>query len=98
AYYRFEFRLNPKRLRPGWDRDRVIEALGAEGIPCLSGTCAEIYLEAAYAKSMPKLERRPNAEYLGTMSLAFPVQPNLDEQYLRDCHEAIRKVLDAATI
>jgi dTDP-4-amino-4,6-dideoxygalactose transaminase len=98
AYYRFEFRLDPNRLRPAWNRDRVMQALGAEGIPCLSGTCAEIYLEEAYATSAPKVKRRPNAAYLGTVSLALPLQPNLDERYLCDCEEALRKVLDTATL
>jgi dTDP-4-amino-4,6-dideoxygalactose transaminase len=90
AYYRFEFRLNPKRLRPTWDRDRVTQALGAEGIPCLSGTCAEIYLEKAYATSAEG-GAPPQRGHLGTVSLALPLQPNLDERYLRDCEEAMRK-------
>ncbi len=97
AYYRFEFRLDPKHLKSTWNRDRVMQALIAEGIPCLSGTCAEIYLEQAYAESMAGFQRLPNAAYLGSVSLALPVQPNLDAEFFSDCQEAIRKVLDAAT-
>jgi dTDP-4-amino-4,6-dideoxygalactose transaminase len=97
AYYRLNFRVNPKRLKEGWNRDRVMRALIAEGIPCLSGTCPEIYREGIYAKSMVEFRRLPNAAYLGAVSLALLVHPTLDEDFLNDCSAAIAKVFDAAT-
>jgi dTDP-4-amino-4,6-dideoxygalactose transaminase len=97
AYYRFSFRIVPERLKSGWDRDRVMRALIAEGIPCLSGVCPEIYLEGTYAKSTAGLRRLPNAAYLGTVSLALLVHPTLDESFLSDCRAAIDKVLSTAT-
>ena len=98
AYYRFEFRLNPQKLKAGWNRDRVLLALTGEGIPCLVGACPEIYLEGVYAKSMPGFQRLPNAAYLGSVSLALPIAPNFDPHFLNDCHSAIEKVFSAATI
>jgi dTDP-4-amino-4,6-dideoxygalactose transaminase len=97
AYYRLNFRVNPRRLRDGWSRDRVMRALIAEGIPCLSGTCPEIYRESAYRKSIAEFRRLPNAAYLGTVSLALLVHPTLDDGFLADCRGALAKVLDAAT-
>jgi dTDP-4-amino-4,6-dideoxygalactose transaminase len=97
AFYRFSFRLEPKRLREGWSRDRIIRALIAEGIPSLSGACPEIYREGAYAKSMAGFQRLPNAEYLGTVSLGLLVHPSLDDHFLADCRTALEKVFDAAT-
>jgi dTDP-4-amino-4,6-dideoxygalactose transaminase len=97
AFYRFSFRVEPKRLKGNWDRDRVIRALIAEGIPCLSGACPEIYLEGTYAESMAGFRRFPNAAYLGTTSLALLVHPTLDESFLSDCRVALQKVFDAAT-
>jgi dTDP-4-amino-4,6-dideoxygalactose transaminase len=97
AYYRFSFRIIPERLKSDWDRDRVMRALIAEGIPCLSGACPEIYLEGTYAKSMAGFRRLPNAAYLGTVSLALLVYPTLDESFLGDCRVAIDKVFGAAT-
>jgi dTDP-4-amino-4,6-dideoxygalactose transaminase len=97
AYYRLNFRVNPGRLKDGWNRDRVMRALIAEGIPCLSGTCPEIYRESAYRKSMAEFRRLPNAAYLGTVSLALLVHPTLDDEFLSDCRAALAKVFGAAT-
>lgn len=97
AYYRLNFRVNPRRLKNGWSRDRVMRALIAEGIPCLSGTCPEIYRESAYRESMAEFRRLPNAAYLGTVSLALQVHPTLDDAFLADCRAALAKVFDAAT-
>jgi dTDP-4-amino-4,6-dideoxygalactose transaminase len=97
AYYRFAFRIKPRELGPAWNRDRVLTALAAEGVPCFSGPCPEIYLERAYAKSMRGLPRRPNAAYLRNVSLTLLVHPTLDQPFLDDCRMAIHKVFDAAT-
>lgn len=97
AYYRFNFQVEPKGLKSGWDRNKVIHALVAEGIPCVSGACPEIYLERAYAKSMAWMQHLPNAQYVGATSLALLVHPTLDESFLSDCRIALEKVFDAAT-
>jgi dTDP-4-amino-4,6-dideoxygalactose transaminase len=97
AYYRFNFRVEPKRLKSDWNRDTVIHALVAEGIPCVAGACPEIYLERAYAKSMAWMQHLPNAQYVGATSLVLLVHPTLDESFLSDCCIALEKVFDAAT-
>jgi dTDP-4-amino-4,6-dideoxygalactose transaminase len=97
AYYRFAFTVKPLHLRPGWDRDRISNALSAEGIPCFSGPCPEIYRELTYARLMPEFQRLPNAAYLGEVSLALLVHPTIDEIFLHDCEAALRKVFDIAT-
>jgi dTDP-4-amino-4,6-dideoxygalactose transaminase len=97
AYYRFSFRVEPKQLKGDWNRDRVMSALIAEGIPCVSGACPELYLEGTYAESMAGFRRLPNAMYLGTTSLVMLVHPTLDESFLSDCRIALEKVFDAAT-
>ena len=97
AFYRFNFRIEPKKLKSDWNRDKIIQALVAEGIPCVSGACPEIYLERTYAKSMTGMRHLPNAQYLGTTSLALLVHPTLDENFLSDCCVALEKVFDTAT-
>lgn len=97
AFYRFNFRIEPKKLKNDWNRDKIIQALVAEGIPCVSGACPEIYLERSYAKSMAGMRHLPNAQYLGTTSLALLVHPTLDESFLSDCCVALEKVFDTAT-
>jgi dTDP-4-amino-4,6-dideoxygalactose transaminase len=97
AFYRLSFRINPCRLDLGWNRDRVMNALIAEGIPCLTGACPEIYLEEAYSRLKAGFARLPNAANLGAISLALLVHPALDEGFLDDCRAAIDKVLSVAT-
>src|SRR5262249_1202844 len=45
SYYKYYAFIRPERLKDGWDRDRLLAALEAEGIPGLSGSCSEVYLE-----------------------------------------------------
>jgi dTDP-4-amino-4,6-dideoxygalactose transaminase len=98
AYYRFEFRLNPHKLRADWNRDRIMMALRCEGIPCLVGSCPEIYREGAYANASAGFRRLPNAAYLAGVSLAIPINPMFDKSFLRDCRNAFDKVFSSGTI
>src|SRR5439155_2955464 len=49
AYYKYYAFVRSEMLRDGWGRDQIIEAICAEGIPCFSGSCGEIYREQAFA-------------------------------------------------
>ena len=40
--------VRPERLRPGWDRDRIMAEIARRGVPCFTGSCSEIYLEKAF--------------------------------------------------
>jgi len=97
AFYKYYAFLRPEHLRHDWNRDRVIEALRAEGIPCLSGSCSEIYLEKAFSLLTSPRERLPVARELGENSLMFLVHPTLVRSDMLDTGHAIRKVLNAAT-
>jgi dTDP-4-amino-4,6-dideoxygalactose transaminase len=97
AYYRHYVFVRPEALRPGWDRDRIITALAAEGIPSGSGACPEIYLERAVEEHLRPRERLPVAKELGETSLMFLVHPTLEVDDLEDTAEAIRKVMAHAT-
>jgi hypothetical protein len=97
AYYRYYAFIEPDALRPGWDQTRVIEAIEAEGIPCFSGSCSEIYREQAFvAAGWQPAQRFPVAQRLGETSLAFLVHPTLDEEAMRDTCVAAGKVMRAA--
>jgi dTDP-4-amino-4,6-dideoxygalactose transaminase len=48
AYYKYCAFVRPERLAPGWSRDRIMSAVAAAGVPCFSGSCAEMYLEKAF--------------------------------------------------
>ena len=97
SYYKYYVFLRPERLRAGWTRDRVTEAVSAEGIPCFSGSCSEIYLEKAFPPEMRPPHRLPVAKELGETSLMFLVHPTLSETDMQDTADAVEKVLAHAT-
>ena len=97
AYYRFYAHVRPEHLRTGWDRDRVVAAINAEGVPCGFGGCAEIYRERAFTEMKGVPERLPIASQLGATSLTLPVHPNLTAEDMADLAESVRKVLRTAT-
>jgi len=98
SFYKYYAFLRPERLRNGWTRDDVVAALRAEGIPCGSGICPEIYLEKAFLHSPALPARRlPVARGLGQTSLMFMVHPTLGEEEMLDTCRAVEKVLGAAT-
>lgn len=97
AYYRHSVFVRPERLRPEWDRDRVMTAISAEGIPCFSGPCPEVYLERAFDDRLRPERRLPVAKTLGETSLVFLVHPTLEATDMEDAAGAIRKVMRHAT-
>ncbi|MFZ0704623.1 MAG: DegT/DnrJ/EryC1/StrS aminotransferase family protein [Candidatus Korobacteraceae bacterium] len=96
SYYKYYVFLRPERLAPGWDRDRILGAVAAEGVPCFSGSCSEIYLEKAFDGIRPD-NRLPAARELGETSLMFLVHPTLSDTDMDDTIAAVKKVMDAAT-
>lgn len=94
AYYKFYAFVDPTELNPGWDRDRIMAAIIAEGVPCFSGSCSEIYLEKAFGQSgCSQNERLPVARELGETSLMFVVHPTLTERDVQDSLLAINTVM-----
>jgi len=97
SFYRFYARLDVRRLREGWDQQKVIDAIAAEGIPCQAGSCSEIYREQAFQKAgLGPSAPLPVARRLGEESLMFYVHPTLTVQDMDDTAAAVRKVLAAA--
>ena len=97
SYYKYYAFVRPEKLQEGWDRDRIMVAIGAEGVPCYSGSCAEIYREQAFPPQWRPAERLPVASEVGETSLMFLVHPTLAAQDVRDALRAVEKVLTVAT-
>ena len=98
AYYKYYVFLRTEWLRVGWSRDHLLQAITAEGIPCFSGSCSEIYLEKAFPEDMRPAQRFQVARQLGETSLMFLVHPTLSEQDMLDTACAVEKVLQSATL
>ncbi len=98
AYYKYYFFVQPECLKSDWSRDRLLEAIRAEGIPCGPGSCSEVYLEHAFNGSPSRpVERLPVAKELGETSIMLPIHPTLDASDVDDMVAAIRKVTQVAT-
>ena len=96
SYYKYYVFLRPERLRAGWNHQRIIEAIHAEGIPCFAGSCSEIYLEKAFPEEWRPHERLRGAKSLAETSLMFLVHPTLSEADMHDTVNAVQKVLAVA--
>lgn len=81
AQYKFYAYVRPENLAPGWSRDRIIEAINAQGVPCYQGSCSEVYLEKAFDGTGWRPEPRlPVAKALGETSLMWLVHPTLTQE------------------
>jgi dTDP-4-amino-4,6-dideoxygalactose transaminase len=98
SYYKYYVFVNLERLRKGWTRDRVLSAIAAEGIPCFSGSCSEIYLEKAFSERLRPAQRLDVARQLGETSLMFLIHPTLSTDDMRDTCRAVTKVMASATV
>jgi len=97
ARYRYYVFVRPEKLMEGWGRDRVMNTITAEGIPCFSGSCSEIYLEKAFVKAgIGPGKRLPVARKSGETSLMFLVHPTLGVDEMRDTCRVVEKVMGEA--
>lgn len=97
ARYRYYAFIEPTLLCPGWNRQRIIDAIVAEGVPCFIGSCGEIYRERAFVDAgLAPARPLPTAHALGEASLAFLVHPTLTEADMCDTATAVAKVMRAA--
>lgn len=95
ACYKYYAFVQPDRLAQGWSRDRILEALQAEGAPGWSGSCPEIYREKAISQEDHAV--LPVARELGETSIMLPVHPTLTSADMDDLIAAVHKVMAVAT-
>jgi dTDP-4-amino-4,6-dideoxygalactose transaminase len=96
AYYKYYAFVRPEMLQSGWYRDKIVQAIAAEAVPCFVGSCSEIYLEKAFV-GRRKHKRLPIAKQLGETSLMLLVHPTLSDQHLALAVQAVEKVMSQAT-
>lgn len=99
AQYKFYVFVQPENLKEGWNRDLIIDAINAEGVPCYQGSCSEVYLEKAFEGTpwRPR-ERLRNAKLLGETSIMFLVHPTLKAKEIQRTCAVIDKVLSTASL
>jgi dTDP-4-amino-4,6-dideoxygalactose transaminase len=101
AYYKYYAFVRPEMLQDGWDRDAIMRAIKAEGVPCFVGSCSEIYLEKAFV-TRRKHPTLPVARLLGETSLMFLVHPTLSDEHIaltcRTIEDVITKAVKRNTV
>jgi dTDP-4-amino-4,6-dideoxygalactose transaminase len=98
AQYKFYAYVRPENLAPGWSRDRIIESINAEGVPCYQGSCSEVYLEKAFDDTGWRPSHRlPVARELGETSLMFLVHPTLAAAEISKTSTVIKQVMCQAS-
>lgn len=99
AFYRLYAYVRPDGLRPGWTRDRIVQAFSERGLPLFQGSCPEVYLEKAFENSNWRpADRLPVARELGETSLMFLTHPTITDGQLESYCETIRAVFSEASL
>lgn len=97
AGYKCYVFVDEARLAEGWDRDRIMNAVVAEGVPCFSGSCSEVYREKAFSDlGLGPKARLPVAKALGETSLMFLVHPTLEEEHIVKTCKVLQAVMAEA--
>lgn len=97
SYYKYYAYVRLELLRDGWNRDHIMAAICAEGVPCSTGSCSEIYLEKAFPLAMRPAKRLPSAARLSETSLMFLVHPTLSAEDMYATASAVEKVMAVAS-
>lgn len=98
AQYKHYFFVDNAQLKPAWSRDRIIDALMSQGVPCYQGSCSEVYLEKAFDNTgwRPQ-ESLPVAKQLGESSLMFLVHPTITDDQIGMVCAVLDQVLSQAS-
>ena len=98
AHYKCYVYVQPNLLAFGWNRDRIVQAINAQGVPCNQGSCSEVYLEKAFDATVWRpTEHLPNAHELGETSIMFLVHPTLTKAEIDLTCEVVGNVLSEAS-
>jgi len=98
AWYKYYAYVRPENLASGWSRDRIVTELNAAGVPCMQGSCSEIYLEKAFEDTgMRPQTRLLVAREMGETSLMFLVHPTLDQEHIDHTCACLSETLERAT-
>jgi len=103
AYYKYYVFVELDELKEDWNRDKIIEAINAEGVYCQFGSTWGISQELGWKKAKLvgtqktqdlRLKDHLPVDYeLGKTALMFQVHPTLDDEAIHDTIKAVKKVI-----
>ena len=80
-------------IKPKYNRNNILTDLKTYGLPCMPGSCSEIYNERAFDKIITKPKKSlKNAKDLGDTSIAFSVHPSLKKKEIIDICLKLKRV------
>lgn len=98
AYYKVYFFVRPDALKADWTRDRIMNEAHGQGVPLMSGSCCEMYLEKNFQEAgLAPAQRLPVAKELSETSLMTLCHPTLTEEAAHWIGQSIATVVAAAT-
>lgn len=99
AAYKCYVFVKPNELRADWSRDRILAEISAQGVPCYSGSCSEVYLEKAFdGTGWRPTTRFEVAKELGETSLMFLIHPSLSADEIDKTCGVLSAVMRSATL
>ena len=97
AYYKYYVFIKTEALKNDWDRDRIISEINSQGVPCIHGSCSEVYLEKAFDKTNLRPKKRLKvAKELGETSIVFLVHPTLSKEEMSEIADKAVSVFSKA--
>ena len=104
AAYKCYVFVEPDQLASGWDRDAIQHAIMERGVPCMSGSCSEVYLEknfqdadlAPISSPLAPEAPLPVARELGSTSLMFLCHPTLTDFEIEKTCDVLKAVMQEA--
>lgn len=79
AWYKFSAFVRPENLGSDMTRDTLVELCNKQGLPCMQGSCSEIYLEKAFDHTPFRPDDYMlNSRMLGETSLVFLIHPGVE--------------------
>lgn len=93
SYYKYYLVLSPDRVNSDVTRDQIMLELNKAGVPCVVGSCSEIYKESCFIKhDLQPNKPLSNAAYLSDNTLVFPIHHNLSDEVVNVWIKKIKTV------
>ena len=75
----------------------IISEINSQGVPCIHGSCSEVYLEKAFDKTNLRPKKRLKvAKELGETSIVFLVHPTLSKEEMSEIADKAVSVFSKA--
>ncbi len=96
VYYRYQFKINPNKLKNNWNRGKVIQSANKRGVKLGTGVCSEIYLEKVFPLNTKPKTKLANASLLSEISLSLPINPNYSPTNLKFIRNVLKEISNDA--